>query len=204
MRYRKIKMERVIFLILCLLLAFNQKPTFSKTLQKISYSPSFFPSELFSLTYHNVDTVNGSVQYINEEQQSLINSNLYSTKQLIYGYGEKNIEEGFYKKSKDSAIGFGIGFKQYIGSSNRTNLWYGGSVNVVHLSTTLKASNKSELSTEISGFLIGNIGYTLFFKENLAMEIMVGLTWPSVYLKPGMSNDLYASPFFGIGLSFAL
>jgi len=206
MRYRKIKMERVIFLILCLLLVFNQRPTFSETLKKNSCSPASLPSELFSLAYHNVDTINGSVQYINEEYMYLAGSNLYTIKQLIYGYGKMSTgEEGkFYKKLKDSVIGFGIGFKQYIVSPNQANLWYGGSVNVAYQATNLKTPNESKSTTELSGLLMGNIGYTWFFKENLAIEIMVGLSWPSVYPKPGYSNDLYASPFFGIGLAFIL
>jgi len=204
MKYGKI--ERVIILLLCLLLTFNHRTTFSKTPQKIPHPPDSLPSELFSLAYHNVDTINGSVQYISEEYQSLTGPNLYTTKQLIYGYGKMSTEGegGFYKKSKDSIIGFGIGFKQYIYSSNRAKLWYGGSVNAAYQSTTLETPNESKSTTEISGLLIGNIGYTWFFKERWAMEIMVGLAWPSVYPKPGMSDDLHASSFFGLGLSFAL
>jgi hypothetical protein len=194
MRYEKIK--GIVFLFLCLLLVFSQKPLFSSTLRKNSSLPSL-PSEFVSLTYHIVDTVNGNVSYINETHHSLRGSNLYITKQLIF------VQAELYQKSKDSIVGFGIGFRRYTGSSGLTRLWYGGSVSIVNV-FNLETVARPASVTGLSGLLTGNIGCTWFFEERLALEILVGLTWPSLYRKPGMPDDLYASPFFGLGLSFVL
>jgi len=203
-KYRRIKRSGVIVLFLCVLLVFSQGPTFSKTLQKITYSSGSLPSEIISLVWHTVSTMNGRVQYINEKYQSLIGPNLYIVKQLIYGQGRIDAGGGLYEKSRDSIFGIGIGFKRYLDSSNLTNLWYEGSVSLAHISTIFEGSGEQKSTTELSGLLIGNIGYTWFFEERLAMEILVGLAWPSLYPKPGMSDDLYTSSFFGLGLSFAL
>ncbi len=203
-KYERIKRGGVIVLFLGVLLVFNQKPTFSKTLQKTTYFSDSLPSEIISLVCHTVHTTNGRVQYINEKHQNLIGPNLYIIKQLIYGQGRMGTEGEFYTNSKDSIFALGIGFKRYIGSSNLTNLWCEGSVNVAYISTTFEVSGEEKSTTELSGLLIANIGYTWFFEKKLAMEILVGLAWPSLYPKPGVSDDLYASPFFGLGLSFAL
>jgi len=194
MKYEKIK--GIVFLFFCLLLVSSQKPLFSGTLTKSS-SLSSLPSEFVSFTYHDIDTVNGDVSYINTTYQSLLGPNLYVTKQLIFGRGES------YEKSKDSIIGLGIGFRRYTGSSSLARLWCGGSVSIVNV-FNLEALGWPGSVTGPSGLLMGNIGYTWFFKERLAMEILLGLTWPSLYLKPGVPDDLYASSFFGLGLTFAL
>ena len=203
-RNRRRKRGGVILLFLCVLLALSQRPAFSKALQKTTYSSGSLPYEIISFVCHTVATVNGRVQYINEKYQNLIGPNLYIIKQLIYGQGRIDAEGEFYEKSRDSIFGIGIGFKRYLDSSHLTNLWYEGSVNLAHISTTFKGSGKQKSTTELSGVLIGNIGYTWFFEERLAIEILVGLAWPSLYSKPGMFDDLYTSSFFGLGLSFAL
>ena len=192
MRYEKTK--GIVFL--CLLLVFSQKPVFSATLRKNS-SLSSLPPKFVSFIYHAVDTVNGDVSYINTTYQSLLGLNLYVTKQLIFGRGES------YEKSKDSIVGLGIGLRRYVGSSNMAGLWYGGSVSIVNV-FNIEALGWPGSVTGPSGLLMGNIGYTWFFKERLAMEILLGLTWPSLYMKPGVPDDLYASSFFGLGLTFAL
>jgi len=194
MKYEKTK--GIVFLFLCLLLAFSQKPVFSGILRKSS-SLSSLSSEFVSFTYHDIDTVNGDVSYINTTYRSLLGPNLYVTKQLIFGRGES------YEKSKDSIIGLGIGFRRYTGSSSLARLWYGGSVSIVNV-FNLEALGWPGSVTGPSGLLMGNIGYTWFFEERLAMEILLGLTWPSLYMKPGLPDDLYASSFFGLGLTFAL
>lgn len=194
MRYEKIR--GIVFLFFCLLLVFGQKPLFSSTPRKNSSLPSL-PSEFVSLTYHIIDTVNGNVSYINGTYHSLRGSNLYITKQLIFGQAE------LYQKSKDSIVGFGIGFRRYTGSSSLARLWYGGSVSIVNV-FNLEALGWPGSVTGLSGLLMGNIGYTWFLKERLALEILAGLTWPSLYRKPGVPDDLYASSFFGLGLTFAL
>jgi hypothetical protein len=109
------------------------------------------------------------------------------------------------KESEDSIVALGIGFKRYIGSSNLSGLWYGGSASVARIATTLKvSSNEPESITELSGLLIGSIGYTLFLKERLAVEVALGLTWPSLYARSAISDDLYASSILGLGLTFVL
>ncbi|KKM80911.1 hypothetical protein LCGC14_1335090 [marine sediment metagenome] len=190
------KNKGIVFLLLCLLLVFSQKPVFSATLRKSS-SLSSLPSKFVSFTYHAVDTVNGNVYYINTAYQNLLGPNLYLTKQLVFGRAES------YGHSKDSIIGLGIGFRRYIGWSSLAGLWCGGSVSIVNV-FNLEALGWPGSVTGPSGLLMGNIGYTWFFKERLAMEILLGLTWPSLYMKPGAPDDLYASSFFGLGLSFAL
>lgn len=190
------RIKGIVFLFFCLLLIFGQKPVFSDTLRKSS-SLSSFPSEFVSFTYHGIDTVNGDVSYINIAYHSLLGPNLYVTKQLIFGIGES------YGKSKDSIVGLGIGFRRYIGSSSLARLWCGGSVSIVNV-FNIEALSWPGSVTGPSGLLMGNIGYTWFFTERLAMEILLGLTWPSLYMKPGAPDDLYASSFFGLGLSFAL
>jgi len=195
MKHKKTK--GIVFLFLCLLLVFSQKPVFSGTLTKSS-SLSFLPSEFVSFTYHDIDTVSGDASYINTTYQSLLGPNLYVTKQLIFGRGES------YRGSKDSVIGLGIGFRRYTGSSSLAGLWCGGSVSIVNV-FNLVTSYPPDSVTGPSGLLMGNIGYTWFFKEGLAVEILLGLTWPSLYRKPpGVQDDLYASSFFGLGLTFAL
>ena len=194
MKHKKTK--GIVFLFFCLLLVFSQKPVFSGTLRKSS-SLSSFPSEFISFTYHDIDTVNGDVSYINTAYHSLLGPNLYVTKQLIFGRGES------YDKSKDSIVGLGIGFRRYIGSSNLARLWYGGSVSIVNVSNIEDIAWPGSV-TGPSGLLMGNIGYTWFFTERLAMEILLGLTWPSLYVKSPDTDDLYASSFFGLGLTFAL
>lgn len=194
MRYEKIR--GIVFLFVCLLLVFSQKPLFSSTLRKNSSLP-FLPSEFVSLTYHAVDTVSGNVYYINTAYQSLLGPNLYITKQLIFGRGES------YEKSKDSIIGLGIGFRRYTGPSSLAGLWYGGSVSIINV-FNLEALGWPGSVTGLSGLLMGNIGYTWFIKERLALEILAGLTWPSLYPKSPDTDDLYASSSFGLGLSFAL
>ncbi len=194
MKHKKTK--GIVFLFLCLLLVFSQKPVFSGTLRKSS-SLSSLPSEFVSLTYHAVDTVNGDVSYINIAYQSLLGPNLYVTKQLILGQAES------YEKSKDSIIGLGIGLRRYTGSSSPARLWYGGSVSIVNV-FNIEALAWPGSVTGLSGLLMGNIGCTWFFKERWAVEILLGLTWPSLYMKPGAPDDLYASSFFGLGLTFAL
>ena len=57
------KTKGIVFLFLCLLLVFSQKPVFSGTLKK-DPSLSSLPSEFISFTYHDIDTVNGNVYYI--------------------------------------------------------------------------------------------------------------------------------------------
>ena len=194
MKHKKTK--GIVFLFLCLLLVFSQNPVFSGTLRKSS-SLSSLPSEFISFTYHDIDTVNGDVSYFNTAYQSLLGPNLYLTKQLIFGRGES------YEKSKDSIIGLGIGFRRYIGWSSLAGLWYGGSVSIVNV-FNIEALGWPGSYPGLSGLLMGNIGYTWFFKERLAMEILLGLTWPSLYMKPGVPDDLYASSFFGLGLAYAL
>lgn len=194
MKHKKTK--GIVFLFLCLLLVFSQNPVFSGTLTKSS-SLSSLPSEFISFTYHDIDTVNGDVSYFNTAYQSLLGPNLYLTKHLILGRGES------YEKSKDSIIGLGIGFRRYIGSSSLAGLWYGGSVSIVNV-FNIEALAWPGSVTGPSGLLMGNIGYTWFFKERLAVEILLGLTWPSLYMKPGVPDDLYASSFFGLGLAYAL
>ncbi len=195
-------------LLLCALLVFSQRPTFSKNLEEISCcSPDPVPPQSVSLVYHTVATTNGSVVYISEEYKRLVRSNLYITGQLLFGQGKMNtgVEGGLHKESEDSIVALGIGFKRYIGLSNLSGLWYGGSASVARLATTLQvSSNEPESMTELSGLLMGSIGYTLFLKERLAMEIALGLAWPSLYPKPGLPDDLYASLFFGLGLTFVL
>lgn len=192
--------------LLCLLLILFLRPAFSGTVQKISRPPASLSFELASFVYHTVATVNGSVKYINNKHQSLVAPNFYIVRQLLLGlgemYGERDGE--LYRKSKDSIVGFGIGFRRYTGSSSLARLWYEGSANVAYISTIIETSSEPKSTTELLGLLIANIGYTWFFEEKLAMEILVGLTWPSLYLKPGMPDDLYASSFFGLGLSFVL
>ncbi len=190
------KNKGIVFLLLCLLLVFSQKPVFSATLRK---NPSLFslPSEFVSFTYHAVDTVNGNVYYINTAYQNLLGPNLYLTKQLVFGRAES------YGHSKDSIIGVGIGLRRYTGSSSPARLWYGGSVSIVNV-FNIEALAYPGSVTGPSGLLMGNIGCTWFFKERWAVEILLGLTWPSLYMKPGAPDDLYASSFFGLGLSFAL
>lgn len=195
MRYEKIR--GIVFLFLCLLLVFSQKPLFSSTLRKNSSLPSF-PSEFVSLTYHIVDTVDGNVYYINTAYQSLLGPNLYISKQFILGRGEA------YENSKDSIIGLGIGFRRYTGPSSLTGLWYGGSVSIVNVFNIVDLGGWRHSYTGLSGLLMGNIGYTWFFEERLALEILAGLTWPSFYPKSPDTDDLYASSSFGLGLSFAL
>ena len=190
------RIKGIVFLFLCLLLVFSQKPVFSGTPKK-EPSLSSLPSEFISFTYHDIDTVNGNVYYISTTYQSLLGPNLYLTKQLIFGRGES------YEKSKDSIIGLGIGFRRYIGWSSLAGLWCGGSVSIVNV-FNIEAIAWPGSVTGPSGLLMGNIGYTWFFKERLAMEILLGLTWPSLYMKPGVPDDLYASSFFGLGLTFAL
>ena len=186
----------IVFLFFCLLLVFGQKPIFSATLRKSS-SLSSLPSKFVSFTYHAVDTVNGNVYYINAAYQSLLGPNLYLTKQLIFGRAES------YGHSKDSVIGLGIGLRRYTGSSSPARLWYGGSVSIVNV-FNIEALAWPGSYPGLSGLLMGNIGYTWFFKEGLAMEILLGLTWPSLYMKPGAADDLYASSFVGLGLTYAL
>ncbi len=194
MKHKKTK--RMLFLLMCLLLVFGQKAVFSGTLKKSS-SLFSLPSKFVSFTYHSVGTVNGNVYYINTAYQSLLGPSLYVTKQLIFGQGES------YERSKDSIIGLGIGLRRYTGSSSPARLWYGGSVSIVNVSN-IEALAWPGSVTGLSGLLMGNIGCTWFFKERWAMEILLGLTWPSLYMKPGVTDDLYASSFFGIGLTFAL
>ena len=194
MKHKKTK--GIVFLFLFLLLVFSQEPVFSGTPGKSS-SLSSLPSEFVSFTYHDIDTVNGDVSYINTTYQSLLGPNLYLTRQLIFGRGES------YGKSKDSIIGLGIGFRRYIGSSSPARLWWGGSVSIVNV-FNLEVIRYPGSVTGPSGLLTGNIGYTWFLKERLAIEILLGLTWPSLYLKPEVLDDLYASSFFGLGLTFAL
>lgn len=195
-------------LFLCALVVFSQRPTFSKNLEGISCcSPDPAPSQSVSLVYHTVATTNGSVVYISEEYKRLVRPNLYITGQLLFGQGKMNTgaEGGLQKESEDSIVALGIGFKRYIGSSNLSGLWCGGSASVARIATTLQvSSNEPESMTELSGLLMGSIGYTLFLKERLAVEVALGLAWPSLYPKPGMPDDLYASPFFGLGLTFVL
>ncbi len=194
MKHKKTK--GIVFLFLCLLLVFSQKPVFSATLRKSS-SLFSLPSKFISFTYQAVDTVNGNVYYINTAYQSLLGPNLYVTKQLVFGRAES------YGHSKDSIIGVGIGLRRYTGVSGPARLWYGGSVSIVNV-FNIEALAYPGSVTGPSGLLMGNIGYTWFFKERWAVEILLGLTWPSLYLKPGAPDDLYASSFFGLGLSFAL
>lgn len=194
MKHKKTK--GIVFLFFCLLLIFTQKPVFSGTLRKSS-SLSSLPSEFVSFTYHAVGTVNGNVYYINTAYQSLLGPNLYLTKQLILGRGEA------YENSKDFIIGLGIGLRRYVASSNMAGLWYGGSVSIVNVFNIVDLGSRDSV-TGLSGLLMGNIGYTWFLKERLAMEILLGLAWPSLYPKPGIPDDLYASSFFGLGLTFAL
>jgi len=194
MKHRKTK--GIVFLFFCLLLVFSQKPVFSGTLRKSS-SLSSLPSEFVSFTYHDIDTVDGDVSYINTTYQSLLGPNLYVTKQLILGRGEA------YENSKDFIIGLGIGFRRYTGSFGLARLWYGGSVSIVNVFNIVDLGWRDSV-TGPSGFLMGNIGYTWFFKERLAMEILLGLAWPSLYPKSPGTDDLYASSSFGLGLAFAL
>ncbi len=190
------RIKGIVFLFLCLLLVFSQKPVFSGTPQK-EPSLSSLPSEFISFTYHDIDTVDGNVYYISTTYQSLLGPNLYLTKQLIFGRGES------YRGSKDSVIGLGIGFRRYIGWSSLPGLWCGGSVSIVNV-FNLVPSDPPDSVTGPSGLLMGNIGYTWFFKERLAMEVLLGLAWPSLYMKPGVPDDLYVSSFFGLGFTFAL
>ncbi len=194
MKHKKTK--GIVFLFFCLLIIFSQKPVFSGTLRKSSFLSSL-PSEFVSFTYHAVDTVNGNVYYINTAYQSLLGPNLYLTKHLIFGRGES------YEKSKDSIVGLGIGLRRYTGSSSPARLWYGGSVSIVNV-FNIEALAWPGSYPGLSGLLMGNIGYTWFFKEGLAVEILLGLTWPSLYVKSPDTDDLYASSFFGLGLTFAL
>ncbi len=194
MKHKKTK--GIVFLFFCLLLIFSQKPVFSGTLRKSS-SLSSLPSEFVSFTYDDIDTVNGDVNYINIAYQSLLGPNVYVTKQLILGRGES------YGKSKDSIIGLGIGLRRYAGSSGLAGLWYGGSVSIVNVFNIEAIASPGSVIGP-SGLLMGNIGYTWFLKERLAVEIVLGLTWPSLYLKPGALDDLYASSFVGLGLAYAL
>ena len=186
----------VAFLLLCLLLVFSQKPVISGTLRQNS-SPFSLPSKFVSFGYHAVDTVDGNVYYINTAFQSLLGPNLYLSKQLIVGRGES------YEKSTDSIVGLGIGLRRYVGSSSSARLWYGGSVSVVNV-VNIEALAYPGSVTGPSGLLMGNIGYTWFFQEKLAVEILLGLTWPSLYMKAGVPDDLYASSFLGIGLVYGL
>jgi len=198
----------VTVLLLCALVVFSQRPTFSKNLEGISCCfPDPVPPQSVSLVYHTVATTNGSVVYIREEYKRLVRPNLYITGQLLFGQGKMNTgaEGELQKESEDSIVALGIGFKRYIGSSNLSGLWCGGSVSVARIATTLQvSSNEPESMTELSGLLMGSIGHTLFLKERLAVEVALGLAWPSLYPKPGMPDDLYASPFFGLGLTFVL
>ena len=206
MRHKSIAGATV--LLLCALLVFSQRPTFSKNLEGTSwYSGDPVPSQSVSLVYHTVATPNGSAMYIREEYKRLVRPNLYITGQLLFGRGKMNagVEGGLHKESEDSIVALGIGFKRYIGPSNLSGLWCGGSVSVARLVTTLEvSSDEPESMTELSGLLMGSIGYTYFLKERLAVEIALGLAWPSLYPKPGLPDDLYASPFFGLGLTFVL
>ncbi len=190
------KTRGIVFLFFCLLLIFGQKPVFSATLRKSS-SLFSLPSKFVSFTYHAVGTVNGNVYYINAAYQSLLGPNLYVTKQLIFGRGES------YEKSKDSIIGLGIGIRRYMGSSNPVRLWYGGSASIVNVSNIETLAYPGSIVGP-SGLLMGNIGCTWFFKERWAIEVLMGLTWPSLYMKPGTLDDLYASSFVGLGLAYAL
>ena len=195
-------------LLLCVLLVFSQRPTFSKNLEEISGgSPDPVPPQSVSIVYHTVATTNGSVMYISEEYKKLVRPNLYIIAQLLFGRGKMNagVEGGLHKESEDSIVAIGIGFKRYIGPSNLSGLCCGGSVSVARLVTTLEvSSDEPESMTELSGLLMGSIGYTYFLKERLAVEVALGLAWPSLYPKPGMPDDLYASSFFGLGLTFVL
>lgn len=190
------KTKGIVFLFFCLLLVFSQKPVFSGTLGK-NPSLSSLPSQFVSFTYHAVGTVNGNVYYINAAYQSLLGPNLYVTKQLIFGRGES------YEKSKDSIIGVGIGVRRYMGSSSPARLWYGGSASIVNVSNIETLAYPGSIVGP-SGLLMGNIGCTWFFKERWAIEVLLGLTWPSLYMKPGTLDDLYASSFVGLGLTYAL
>ncbi len=192
-------------LLLCALVIFSQRPAFSKNLKRISWYPVF--SRSVSLVYHTVATTNGSVMYISQEYKKLVRPNLYIIGQLLFGRGKMNtgVEGGLHKESEDSFVALGIGFKRYIGPSYLSGLWYRGSVSAARLVTILKVSpNEPESMTELSGLLMGSIGYTYFLREKLAVEVALGLAWPSLYAKPGMPDDLYASPFFGLGLTFVL
>ena len=194
MKHKKTK--GIVFSLLCLLLLFSQKPVLSATLRKSS-SLSSLPFKFVSFTYHAVDTVNGNVYYINSAYQNLLGPNLYLTKQLIFGRGES------YGKSKDSIVGLGIGLRRYTGSSSPARLWYGVSVSIVNV-FNIEALAWPGSYPGLSGLLMGNIGCTWFFKERWAMEVLLGLTWPSLYRKPGTLDDLYASSFVGLGLAYAL
>ena len=195
-------------LLLCALVILSQRPSFSKNLEVISwYSPNPVPPQSISLVYHTVATTNGSVMYISGEYKRLVRPNLYIIGQLLFGRGKMNtgVEGGLHKESDDSFVALGIGLKRYIGLSYLSGLWYRGSVSIARLVTTLKVSpNEPQSMAELSGLLMGSIGYTYFLKERLAVEVALGLAWPSLYAKPGMPDDLYASPFFGLGLTFVL
>lgn len=192
--------------LVCASAILSQKPAFSENLQKISHSPASRPSQLVSLVYHAVATTNGSLGYISEEYQRLVRPNLYVTGELLFGQGKMNAgaEGEIQRKSEDSIVALGIGFRRYIGLSHLVDLWCGGSVSVARVATTFQVSGEPESTTEVSGLLTGRMGCRRFFGQSLAMEIVVGLAWPSLYPKPGMPDDLYASPFFGLGLALAL
>ncbi len=190
------KITGITFSLLCLLLVFSQKPVLSGTIGK-DPSLSSLPSEFVSLTYHDINTANGDVSYINIAHQGLLGRNLYLTKQLVFGRAES------YGYSKDSIIGLGIGLRRYTGWSSPVRLWYGGSVSVVDVSN-IEAIAYPGSVTGPSGLLMINIGCSWFIKEKFAMEILLGLTWPSLYMKAGLVDDLYASSFVGLGLAYAL
>ena len=186
----------IAFSLFCLLLVFSQKPVFSDTLGK-DPSLSSLPSEFVSLVYHDIDTANGDVGYTNVSLQSLLGRNLYLTKQLVFGRAES------YGKSKDSIIGLGIGLRRYTGWSSPAKLWYGGSVSIVNVSN-IEALAYPGSVTGPSGLLMANIGCSWFIKGKWALEILLGLAWPSLYMKEGLPDDLYASSFVGLGLAYAL
>ncbi len=196
----------VIVVLVCASAILSQNRAFSENLHKISHSPASRPSQLVSVAYHAVATTNGSLGYIMEEYQRLVRPNLYVTGELLFGQGRMNAgpEGEIQRESKDSIVGLGVGFRRYIGLSHLVDLWCGGSVSVARVATTFQVPGEPESANEVSGLLKGSVGCRRFFGQSLAMEIVVGLAWPSLYPKPGMPDDLYASPFFGLGLVLVL
>ncbi len=160
------------------------------------------PALLNSLRIRYVHT--GQVGYVSLHLERPIRPLLAGTTQLIFGSGRQENEEAsdILPDSNAFVIAVGGGIRRYIKETAPRGIWLEASLAIAYISVSFEESRSYPLPrTQFSGVVYGNIGYSWILTQGWAVELLGGITWPSLYPRMGVVHGL--EPDFFAGLSLA-
>jgi hypothetical protein len=143
------------------------------------------------------------VGYVSLHLERPIRPLLAGTIQLIFGSGrQENEGPSYLPDSSALVIAVGGGIRRYIKETAPRGIWLEASLAAAYISVSFKESRSYPLPrTQFSGVISGTIGYSWILTQGWAVELLGGVTWPSLYPKMGVVHGLELDFFAGLSLA---